>query len=213
MYLLTVRQSVKVFQGPQSNLELSCLNLKENLSTLVIIAVAVRPESLRRALDFLKENNHLYQNVEINMENIGEHPLHVNKINDGDKSNVISQDLSDSKEKRTVTLTDDRCGVSGDGTVMTEKACNEEEEIDDPQNKYWVSVNETCFESYVADYPIEVSSSSANNPETNDDKSLLTQLSGNEVCSIAPGEGKHPVHFMQDRHCRNFRAVASLKKL
>ena len=30
MYLLTVRKLVKVFQGPQSNLELSCLNLKEN---------------------------------------------------------------------------------------------------------------------------------------------------------------------------------------
>ena len=30
MFLLTVRQFVKVFQGPQSNLELSCLNLKEN---------------------------------------------------------------------------------------------------------------------------------------------------------------------------------------
>ena len=30
MFLLTVRQFVKAFQGPQSNLELSCLNLKEN---------------------------------------------------------------------------------------------------------------------------------------------------------------------------------------
>ena len=41
---------------------------------------SVRPESLRRALKFLKEKNHLYQNVEINMENIGEHPLYINKI-------------------------------------------------------------------------------------------------------------------------------------
>ena len=38
-YLLTLRQFVKVFQSPQSNLELSCLNLKENLSTLVINTV------------------------------------------------------------------------------------------------------------------------------------------------------------------------------
>ena len=40
-----------------------------------------------------------------------------------------------------------------------------------------------------------------NNSETNDSNSLLTQLAGNEVCSIAPGEGKHPVHFMQDKYC------------
>ena len=58
------------------------------------------------------------------MENIGQHPLHVNKINDGHKGNVISEDLSGSNKKRTVTLTDDRCGVSGDGAVMTEKTCD-----------------------------------------------------------------------------------------
>ena len=84
---------------------------------------------------------------------------------------------------------------------MTEKACDVKAEIDDPQNKYLVSVNETCLESYVPDYPIEVSSSSASNSETNDENSLLTKLAGNEVCSIAQGEGKHPVHFMQDKHC------------
>ena len=104
---------------------------------------AVRPECLRRALEFLKEKNHLYQNVEINMENIGEHPLHIDKIKDGVKS--IFKHLSDSKEKTTSSLRDDRNGVSGDGAVLTENACNEEEEIDDPQNQYQVSVNETCW--------------------------------------------------------------------
>ena len=67
-------------------------------------------------------------------------------------------------------------------------------------SQYWVSVNETCLKSYVPDYPIEVSSSSVNNSETTDSSSLLTQLAENEVCSIAPGEGKHPVHFMQDKY-------------
>ena len=81
--------------------------------------MAVRSESLRRALNFKKENNRFYENVEINMKNIGAHPLHINKISDGDKSN-ISEDLSDSKEKRTVSLKDDRSGVSGDDAVMIE---------------------------------------------------------------------------------------------
>ena len=149
----------------------------------------------------------MYENVEVNMENIAEHPLHINKTDDGDKSNVISEDLADIKEKRTVSLKNGRSGVSGDQTVMTEKACDGEEEIDDPQNKYRVSVNEKCLESYVPDYRTEVSSSSANQSfsntsKRNDEDSLLTQLPGNEVCSIAPGEGKHPVHFMQDKHCQ-----------
>ena len=56
------------------------------------------------------------------MENIGEHPLHINKIKDSVKS--ISRDLSDNKEKTTSSLRDDRNGVSGDGAVMTEKACD-----------------------------------------------------------------------------------------
>ena len=129
------------------------------------------------------------------MESIGEHPLHINNINYGDKSNVISEDFSDSKEKRTVSLKNDRSGVSGDSAVMTEKACDEEEETDDPQNKYRVSVNEKCLESYVPDYPIEVRSSSANNSGTSDENSLLTQLAGNVVCSIARGEGKTPCTF------------------
>ena len=133
------------------------------------------------------------------MENIGEYPLQINKIKGSVKG--IFEDLSDSKEKTTSDLRDDRNGVSGDGAVLTEKPCDEEEEIDDPQNQHRVSVNETCLESYVPDYPVEVISSSVTNSETNDNNLLLTQLAGNEVCSIAPGEGKHPVHFMQDKYC------------
>ena len=64
------------------------------------------------------------------MENIGEHQLHINNINDNDKSN-ISEDLSAIKEKRTGSLKGDRSGVCGDGAVFTEKRCDEEEEIDD----------------------------------------------------------------------------------
>ena len=127
------------------------------------------------------------------MENIGEHPLHIDKIKDGVKS--IFEHLSDSKEKTTSSLRDDRNCVSGDGAVLTENACNEEEEIDDPQNQYRVSVNETCLESYVPDYPVEVSSSVVTSSETNDNNLLLTQLAGNEVCSIAPGEGETTCTF------------------
>ena len=133
------------------------------------------------------------------MENIGEHPLYIDKIKDSVRSTF--EDLSDSKEKTTSSSRGDRNDVSGDGAVLTENTCNEEEEIDDPQNQYRVSVNEICLESYIPDYPVEVSSSVVTSSETNDNNLLLTQLAGNEVCSIAPGEGKHPVHFMQEKYC------------
>ena len=79
-------------------------------------------------------------------------------------------------------MKDDRSDVSDD-VVLTEKASDQQEEIDDPQNEYRVSVNETCLESYV---PVsEVSGYSRDSSETNNGNSLSTQLAGNEVCSIA----------------------------
>ena len=34
----------------------------------------------------------------------------------------------------------------------------------------------------------------------------------NEVFSIAPGEGRHPVHFMQDKHCEELAFPVLFKK-
>ena len=77
----------------------------------------------------------------------------------------------------------------------------DEEEIDDPQNQYRSSVNETCLEPYVPDYPFELNQSSGGSCGSGARNVPDLQLRGNEICSIAPGEGKHPVHFMHDKHC------------
>ena len=76
-----------------------------------------------------------------------------------------------------------------------------EDEADDPQNKYRASVNETCLESFVPDYPVTYTLTENNGNEPGDELNNLPASAGNEVYSIAPGEGRHPVHFMQDKHC------------
>ena len=57
------------------------------------------------------------------------------------------------------------------------------------------------MESFVPDYPVTVTLSDNNDNEPADEVNNLSASVGNEVFSIAPGEGKHPIHFMQDKHC------------
>ena len=90
-------------------------------------------------------------------------------------------------------VTDSHSLDSGDG--------ENEDEADDPQNMYRVSVNETCSESFVPDYPVTYTLTENNSNEPGDEPNNLPASEGNEVFSIAPGEGKHPIHFMQDKHC------------
>ena len=68
-----------------------------------------------------------------------------------------------------------------------------EEEIEDPQNEYRNSVKETCLQSHLSNHPTFIDFSP---PET-------SASSGNEIYSIAPGEGKHPIHFMKDNIMKN----------
>ena len=50
-------------------------------------------------------------------------------------------------------------------------------------------------------HPVEVTGYTEESPTRSNNNSQYIQLAGNEVCSIAPGEGKHPAHFMQDKYC------------
>ena len=53
----------------------------------------------------------------------------------------------------------------------------------------------------VPDYPVTYTLTENNGNEPGDELNNLPASAGNEVFSIAPGEGKHPIHFMQDKHC------------
>lgn len=64
-----------------------------------------------------------------------------------------------------------------------------EEERDDPLNEFRTPTTETCSQSVLPDYPITK------------EQNRNANSSGNEVFNIAPGENKHPVSFMTDKHC------------
>ena len=132
----------------------------------------MRPEFLYRALEFLKENNELYQNVEIRMRTPEEHPLQ--NINSND-----SVERKQSTERETGNIINESSVCNSE--PVQKEICEEEEEIDDPQNEFRVSVSETCLESYVPDYPVEVTGYTEESPTTSNNTSQCIQLAGNEV--------------------------------
>ena len=64
-----------------------------------------------------------------------------------------------------------------------------EEEVEDPLNEHRSPANETCLQSVIPDYPIVTEEHNFNNS------------TGREIYNIAPGENKHPVSLMTDKHC------------
>ena len=102
------------------------------------------------------------------------------------------------------------CCMSADQSSLVTDSHNSDsgygengDEADDPQNKYRASVNETCLESFVPNYPVTCTLTENNANEPGDELNNLPASAGNEVFSIASGEGKYPIHFMQDKHCEN----------
>ena len=56
-------------------------------------------------------------------------------------------------------------------------------------NEHRAATCETCLQSIIPDYPII------------SDEEGRQRSAGNEIFSVAPGENKHPVSMMTDRHC------------
>ena len=72
----------------------------------------------------------------------------------------------------------------------------EEEEVDDPRNQFRNSVNETCLQSHHLNYPTSTDLHVPSEQQNLDNDENPVSSAGNEVYSIAPGEGKHLIHFM-----------------
>ena len=121
---------------------------------------AVRPQFILNALNWLKLNNPPYNSITINIKNISSEFANF----EGDSNNeACSKDDMDQH--------------------------GQNEEIDDPLNRYRQGTTETCLQSVLPDYPVVADSNDIN-------RSL-----GNEVYSIAPGENKHPISIMSDTEC------------
>ena len=75
-------------------------------------------------------------------------------------------------------------------TTVNEKQLDEDnEEQDDPLNDHRSAASETCLQSILPNYPVNLENADCDSS------------SGREVFNIAPGEGKHPVSMMTDKLC------------
>ena len=66
------------------------------------------------------------------------------------------------------------------------------------------NTNETCLQPWLPNYSLDIDRVTENSCTENTVTDLdwpQSSSAGNEIFSIAPGEGKHPVHFMTDRLC------------
>ena len=160
---------------------------------------AVRPEFVKNALQVLKRNNKFYENVEIGMHNVGEDLM--GRVDCSDMDDDIGHNSSGYNDCKTYCMSADKSSLVTDSHNSDSGDGENEDEADDPQNKYRASVNETCLESFVPDYPVICTLTENNGNESGDELNNLPASAGNEVFSIAPGEEKHPIHFMQDKHC------------
>ena len=209
---------------------------------------SVRPAIVYDALDYLRNNNTLYSNIDIVMRNIDnelvsfENPQELsadsNRSHDDEKLPTEVCNLHENKELSTEVGSspeDDGQGHSSVGNQQYKedrKSINKstkthvlssnskqigsgdrdnidqvdsgEEEIEDPQNMFRTNTNETCLQPWLPDYPLDIDSAT----ESSFTENTVTDLdgpqsssAGNEIFSIAPGEGKHPVHFMTDKLC------------
>jgi hypothetical protein len=145
---------------------------------------AVRPQCIHNALNWLKKNNPLYDNITINIGNIDKELTTLQQCGDGHNQLVENEDLDVSP----LPLESSIDGIkSSDVSAITD---DNHEEKDDPLNEYRAPTNETCLQSVIPDYPVLVEQ------ENENDAAM-----GNEIYNIAPGENKHPVSLMTDKHC------------
>ena len=166
---------------------------------------AVRPEVVLHALQWLKRNNELYENVAINLQNIDRELSslcnHEQEIESGIASccetGTFSRDcdgdVHDCEKEQGVNKHGgkDNGHCSQDGNLDSDASGDFEDdcEREDPLNELRAATCETCLQSIIPDYPII------------SDEERRERSAGNEIFSVAPGENKHPVSIMTDRHC------------
>ena len=153
--------------------EIIMLKLKRKLSFRGhVYFQAVRPDIILNALNWLRDNNPFYGSITINIKNID--------------INFTEQQLHTCSEQHA-----EMCSLMNEGTPQQKGADDNEEEVDDPLNEFRAPTTETCLQSVLPDYPVT----------ENVQQNSHIKSDGNEIFNIAPGESRHPVSFMTDKHC------------
>ena len=162
-------QTCNVFPRPPDRSGIILLKLKRKLQFRGhVYFQAVRPQFVISALNWHVANNPLYRNIEIQCDNISSDLTNLN-CPDTDQENIDEPLQLQSNVNREL--------------------CNEDvEEQDDPLNEHRSAASETCLQSILPNYPVNLDSANCNSTVR-------------EVFNIAPGEGKHPVSLMTDKLC------------
>ena len=172
-------QMCNVLPRPPDRSGIILLKLKRKLQFRGHVCFqAVRPQFVINALNWLIANNPLYRNIEIQCDNIGPELTDLN-CPDTDQENIDGPFQLQSNVNR--------------------EHCNEDvEEQDDPLNEHRSAASETCLQSILPNYPVNLDST-------------ISSSTGREVFNIAPGEGKHPVSLMIS-FVRNFHFQYSFRR-
>ena len=188
-------QTCSILPRPPERSGIILLKLKRKLQFRGhVYFEAVRPEIVISALNWLKANNPLYKDIEINCTNIGidftnipENEVNDNSLTDKSSTNQESGNSMNSSnfDNSPINPKESNC----DSSNVHEQALNYEEEVDDPLNEHRSPANETCLQSVIPDYPVITEDFNAN------------KSTGREIYNIAPGENKHPVCLMTDKEC------------
>ena len=146
-------------------------------------------------MQWLKANNILYKDIQIDVNNIDtnltvlhetDNSITVNEAT-GSKNNSVTDDCVEDTED-SIPVNQEKSSFQNQINDLNDLNDNNDKEIEDPLNEHRMPINQTCLQSIIPNYPVMVD----NNNE---------QSSGNEIYSIAPGENKHPVSFMTDKQC------------
>ena len=161
-------QTCNVLPRPPDRSGIILLKLKRKLQFRGhVYFQAVRPQFVISALNWLVANNPLYRNIEIQCDNISPELTNLN-CPVTDQENV-----------------DEHLQTNINRELLNEDA----EEQDDPLNEHRSAATETCLQSILPNYPVNVDNRNCDNS------------TGREIFNIAPGEGKHPVSLMTDKLC------------
>ena len=188
-------QTSSLLPCPPERSDIILLKLKRKLQFRGhVYFQAVRPHFVLQALQWLKANNTLYKDIQIDVNNIDtnltvlhetDNSITVNEAT-GSKNNSVTDDCVEDTED-SIPVNQEKSSFQNQINDLNDSNDNNEE-IEDPLNEHRMPINQTCLQSIIPNYPVMVD----NNNE---------QSSGNEIYSIAPGENKHPVSFMTDKQC------------
>lgn len=190
-------QTCNILPRPTERSGIILLKLKRKLEFRGhVYFEAVRPEFILAALNWLKANNVLYKDIEIDCTNVSRDLTEIALENEVNSSPMLHSSLANNFDYTSENSVEspnsdspiENLGNNVNASNVSKELLNEEE-IADPLNADRSSANETCLQSVIPDFPLITENDNANNP------------TGTEIYNIAPGENKHPVSIMTDKLC------------